>query len=354
MPPFQSKPFRPNSTRLSRFVPKVRRHPVLLFGLPFILTIVGASFGLSTLTQTRYDYNATKVQSISKEEELRMKKDRRRIDIREEYFKLQAKGDDLDDWEPKRIERPNDSPDWVPPTGKSAIMSEPLDEKVHAIDQVKYEDIPRKARRGDSAEEDRKVVLGPDGKPCRACNSKLAFAAAMRGSKLKEKEEKGTKREGALVEGGEGETGGNKVKAGEESEKGSPDYPKDCPPDVEELGRSTWTFLHSVAAYYPSVASEEERRSALKLVESLARLYPCQSCAEALREELKREKAEGGWEEKSLVLGKAVERGVDFRRWLCGIHNEVNERLGKPKFDCSEELLRKRWKDGWDDGRCDG
>jgi len=48
--------------------------------------MVAASFGLASLTQTRYDYNATKVQTISKEEELKMKKDRKRIDIREEYF----------------------------------------------------------------------------------------------------------------------------------------------------------------------------------------------------------------------------------------------------------------------------
>jgi hypothetical protein len=59
---------------------------VLLFGLPFVLTIVGASFGLSRLTQTRYDYNASKVQTMSKEEELNMKQNRKRIDIREEYY----------------------------------------------------------------------------------------------------------------------------------------------------------------------------------------------------------------------------------------------------------------------------
>lgn len=32
--------------------------------------------------------------------------------------------------------------------------------------------------------------------------------------------------------------------------------------------------------------------------------------------------------------------------WLCGAHNEVNKKLGKPKFDCS--LWKQRWKDGWD------
>lgn len=38
-------------------------------------------------------------------------------------------------------------------------------------------------------------------------------------------------------------------------------------------------------------------------------------------------------------------------KWLCGVHNEVNERLGKDQFDCSRVL--ERWKDGPKDGSCD-
>lgn len=58
----------------------------MLFGLPFVLMIVASSYGLSYMTQTRYDYNSSKVKSMSMEEELGMRKDRRKIDIREEYF----------------------------------------------------------------------------------------------------------------------------------------------------------------------------------------------------------------------------------------------------------------------------
>eukprot|EP00037_Helgoeca_nana_P015602 m.146230 g.146230 ORF g.146230 m.146230 type:complete len:56 (+) comp23095_c0_seq1:451-618(+) len=36
----------------------------------------------------------------------------------------------------------------------------------------------------------------------------------------------------------------------------------------------------------------------------------------------------------------------------CGAHNEVNERLGKPIFDCNIEMLDQRWLDGWTDGSC--
>ena len=86
MPTFPSKPVTRRGGPLASLVPRIRRHPVLFFGLPFVLTIVGASFGLSTLTQTRYDYNATKVRALSKEEEIRLRQDSKRIDIREEYF----------------------------------------------------------------------------------------------------------------------------------------------------------------------------------------------------------------------------------------------------------------------------
>lgn len=38
-------------------------------------------------------------------------------------------------------------------------------------------------------------------------------------------------------------------------------------------------------------------------------------------------------------------------QWLCGIHNDINMRLGKPEFDCSR--VDERWRDGWRDGSCD-
>lgn len=90
MPTFSSRPLGGSGGQRgsiwAKFTPKVRQQPFVFFGLPFLLTIVAGSYGLSALTQTRYDYNASKVQSMSKEEELGMRKDRRKIDIREEYF----------------------------------------------------------------------------------------------------------------------------------------------------------------------------------------------------------------------------------------------------------------------------
>ncbi|GAA5982029.1 hypothetical protein JCM11641_004302 [Rhodosporidiobolus odoratus] len=108
MPPFSSKPLVPSRLSLS-----LRRRPFLLFGLPFLSVLVLSSFALSSFTQTRYDYRSHKVQALTKEDELGMRKDRRRIDVREEYHRMQA----LDalspsSWENKRVERLPGQAEW--------------------------------------------------------------------------------------------------------------------------------------------------------------------------------------------------------------------------------------------------
>ncbi|PPQ75701.1 hypothetical protein CVT26_001742 [Gymnopilus dilepis] len=107
---FASRSARPPS-KLNRLV---RKHPSL-FGVPFCLLMVAASFGLTTFTQTRYDLHDKKVKNVSKEEELKLNKRRKKFDIREEYFRLSAGMED--DWEQKRIPRPAGVPEWgVPPS----------------------------------------------------------------------------------------------------------------------------------------------------------------------------------------------------------------------------------------------
>ncbi|CAE6529497.1 unnamed protein product [Rhizoctonia solani] len=100
---FGSRPLRAQSTAADNIGRILKKHPSY-FGLPFILLMVGGSFALSTFTQTRYDLHEKKVSQVSKEEELHMSKNRRHVDIREEYFRLQAQDDE--DWEPVRVPRP--------------------------------------------------------------------------------------------------------------------------------------------------------------------------------------------------------------------------------------------------------
>ena len=104
-----------------------------------------------------------------------------------------------------------------------------------------------------------------------------------------------------------------------------------CPPDGGELGRATWTFLHTTAAYYPDQPSLAEQRYMSTLLKSISHLYPCDTCAEHLREEISHNPPD--------VSSRPLLEG-----WLCRTHNEVNERLGKPVFDCRR--VRERWRDG--------
>ncbi|KAI9099313.1 ERV/ALR sulfhydryl oxidase domain-containing protein [Phlyctochytrium arcticum] len=104
-----------------------------------------------------------------------------------------------------------------------------------------------------------------------------------------------------------------------------------CPPDWEQLGRSTWTFLHSMAAYYPANPTPTEQLSMRAMITGLGRFYPCSYCSRHLRQEILRHPPD-------------VSSNVALSRWFCEVHNEVNEREEKPQFDCSKVF--ERWKDG--------
>ncbi|PSR76302.1 hypothetical protein PHLCEN_2v8534 [Hermanssonia centrifuga] len=179
------------------------------------------------------------------------------------------------------------------------------------------------------------MILGPDGKPCKICTAfrnwpkttKKTTQNASSGSST------GTKTSAAVTTA--------LISA---SQAAAPSHPparsENCPPDVEQLGRATWTFLHTTAAYYPEKPTPNQRANMLTLIRSLPVLYPCTHCASDFGEEVKKSPPD--------VSGR-----VGLSRWLCERHNEVNEKLGKSKFNCAVEKLDERWKDGPDDGSCD-
>lgn len=241
--------------------------------------------------------------------------------------------------------------EWgVAPTNYRSIQNESLSGK--DAEQEKSKGFTADSVR--SSRQQPQVVLGPDGKPCRACNSKLAFAAAMKGAKTTPPSNT-SKDSNASSKPANGAAGAKAAAAATSSVAAVSSASKEsqCPPDGEELGRSAWTLLHSAAAYFPEEPSAQQQTSMLALFRALPHVYPCHSCAEALGEEYKREEKEGGWEESNLKLANAVRSGPSLRKWLCGIHNEVNQRLGKPTFPCTEAKLNERWLDGPSDGSCD-
>ena len=185
------------------------------------------------------------------------------------------------------------------------------------------------------------LILDADGKVCKVCNSWQDWA------KVKAKPKTGT----ATASGSGDSSGSNAPEAsssagalagmmGLNNLRKPSNSRRDCPPDTAQLGRSTWTFLHTTAAYYPLSASTEQQTQMRNLLSSLSILYPCSWCATDFQSDIS-------------ANPPAVSGRAELSRWLCERHNEVNRKLGKVEFGCTEEKLGERWKDGPTDGRCD-
>lgn len=99
----------------------------------------------------------------------------------------------------------------------------------------------------------------------------------------------------------------------------------------EQLGRSTWTLLHTMAAVYPGLPSEDHKKDTLKFIYLLSKLYPCGDCAQHFQK---------------LIAGFPPKVGNhdEFAEWLCKAHNVVNGRLNKEQFDCKR--VDERWECG--------
>lgn len=110
-----------------------------------------------------------------------------------------------------------------------------------------------------------------------------------------------------------------------------------CPPDARELGRSTWTFLHSTAAYLPSAPTDAQRSHMALLLSAVAALYPCRGCGEHMAAYMDASPPD-------------FQSRTSISRWLCGLHNEINQMLGKEPFDC--DRAEERWKTGPPDASC--
>lgn len=108
----------------------------------------------------------------------------------------------------------------------------------------------------------------------------------------------------------------------------------------EELGRATWTLLHTLAAQYPDNPSRAQRKDVNTFLVSLAKVYPCGDCAEHFQTCIRNDPPD-------------TTDKVSLQQWVCRLHNSVNRRIGKPTFNC--QLIGSRWAglDCGEDSSCD-
>ncbi|KAF8424170.1 FAD-linked sulfhydryl oxidase ALR [Tirmania nivea] len=219
------------------------------------------------------------------------------------------------------------------------------------------------------------VVLGKDGKPCRSCTSAADWIRLARSSN----------KPGASTTH---TTSTNTTTITAPTGQLTTTSSEECPPDVQVLGRSTWTFLHTLSANYPKNPTQEEQSDMKQFMRLFGKLYPCWVCAEDFKEWMERpenrlelageEGMENGQEggkkgERDLLarrFGRAVTRVGEkkesnvngaragsggkggnwldsrerFGLWMCMAHNAVNTKLGKPEFDC------RKWEERWRTG----
>ncbi|KAK1217228.1 hypothetical protein PQX77_020118 [Marasmius sp. AFHP31] len=89
-----------------------------------------------------------------------------------------------------------------------------------------------------------------------------------------------------------------------------------------ELGRATWKLLHTMTLRYPEKPTQDERNALDSYFHLFSRLYPCGECATEFQALLKK-------------YPPQTSSRLTASTWLCHVHNQVNERLKKPEFDCA-------------------
>lgn len=89
----------------------------------------------------------------------------------------------------------------------------------------------------------------------------------------------------------------------------------------QEIGRHAWALLHSIAAAYPAIPTNEEKKSIEDFINGFGRNFPCKICGKHFVKMI----------EEHPIKHNSREELVFY---FCDLHNLVNKFLGKPYFDC--------------------
>ncbi|KAJ1896598.1 Flavin-linked sulfhydryl oxidase of the mitochondrial IMS, partial [Kickxella alabastrina] len=156
-----------------------------------------------------------------------------------------------------------------------------------------------------------KQTVDKDGRPCRVCDSFKSWR--QHEGKRHSKAKKAAPATAAAAVVATGSSASSIMTLADD----------ECPPDSQVLGRATWTFLHTMAAYYPEKADSRQQGMMQSLLTSFSHFYPCGRCATHLRSEMEKHPP-------------AVDTRAGLSQWMCQTHNKVNVMLGKDEFDCTK------------------
>lgn len=92
-----------------------------------------------------------------------------------------------------------------------------------------------------------------------------------------------------------------------------------------QLGNSAWHLLHVVLARYPDKPTEQEKNTLKQYIHLFGQIYPCGDCARHFQKLLKK-------------FPPQLSSRKTAALWGCHIHNQVNKRLEKPEYDCTNIL----------------
>lgn len=95
--------------------------------------------------------------------------------------------------------------------------------------------------------------------------------------------------------------------------------------DPSFWGPGTWKLLHCVAEMYPENPDEECKKKHCQFLRLLGELLPCSVCQQHYLDMLKEAPPE-----------PFLQSRETFRKWLNERHNQVNERLKKPKISVDQ------------------
>ena len=62
-------------------------------------------------------------------------------------------------------------------------------------------------------------------------------------------------------------------------------YVAECPLQRDQFGRYAWGYLHTMAAYYPSNPTDEQKTDMKSFIRTFAEFFPCQECKDDFKQE---------------------------------------------------------------------